>query len=115
MSKDKILDEDWSDYDNPKKKKGDAKFFSCDEDWEVDYLVKKILKHYPNIGEDKIRAAIAQCCKSVPGNKPRDKFVACVMDRLGLGDGGSGGGNPPNNPGQGPKNPPIPPGNRNVG
>lgn len=112
MSTEKILNEDWEDYDDRKKKKGDSKFFSCDEDWEISYLVEKIHKNFPNVTTDKIREAIKQCCQTVPGNKPREKFVACVMDRLGL---NNSGGNPPQNPGQGPKNPPIPPNDRNVG
>lgn len=109
MSRHKILSEDWENYDDRKKKKGDANFFSCDEDWEVDYLVDKIHKQYPSIPVVNIRNAIKQCCQTVHGNKPRAKFVECVMDRLGIDD------TPPNNPGQGPKNPPIPPDNRNVG
>lgn len=113
MSAEKILNEDWENYDDRKKKKGDSRFFSCDEDWEVDYLIEKIHKQHRNITTDKIREAINQCCQTVHGNKPREKFVACVMDRLGLNN--PGGGSPPENPGQGPKNPPIPPNNRNVG
>ena len=35
--------EDWSEYDN-KKVRGpqDARFFSCEEEWEVIYLINKI-------------------------------------------------------------------------
>ncbi|KQM21306.1 hypothetical protein [Chryseobacterium sp. Leaf201] len=78
----KILEDDWSEYDNRKKKRGDANFFSCQESWEVDYLVNKIKKNYPNISEQKILEAISQCCKTIPGNKPRKQFVECVMSRL---------------------------------
>jgi len=42
-----VLNEDWSDYDDKKKKHEDAKYFSCEEPWEVDYLVRKLKKHYP--------------------------------------------------------------------
>lgn len=114
MSAEKILSEDWEDYDNRKLKKGDSQFFSCDESWEVDYLVDKIDNAYPRVGREAIREAIKQCCQTVHGNKPRAKFVACVMARLGL-DDNPDDGNPPKNPGQGPQNPPIPPNNRNVG
>lgn len=114
MSTEKILSQDWEDYDDRKKKKGDSNFFSCDEEWEVDYLISKILKQHPDISPEKIKTAIDECCRTVHGNKPRAKFVACVMNRLGL-DNNPGDGNPPQNPGQGPKNPPIPPNNRNVG
>ena len=39
MSVEKILNEDWSEYDDRKKKGQDSHFFSCEEDWEVEYLV----------------------------------------------------------------------------
>jgi hypothetical protein len=79
---DKILNEDWSDYDNKKKKREDRFFFSCDESWEVDYLVGKIRKIYPSKTETAVRAAIASCCKEVSAPRPRDKFVRCVMGKL---------------------------------
>jgi hypothetical protein len=84
MSKRTILEDDWSEYDDRKKKKGDANFFACTESWEVDYLVNKIKKHHPEISESRIREAISECCKTVTGNKPRKEFVECVMDRLDL-------------------------------
>jgi len=114
MSTKKILSEDWEDYDNLKKKKEDRYFFSCEEPWEVNYLIDKINKHYPEVDRSKVRKAIEECCKTVPGNKPREKFVACVLGRLGL-DDNPDDGNPPNNPEKGPRNPPIPPNDRNVG
>ena len=78
----RILHDDWSEYDNKKKKWEDRFFFSCEESWEVDYLVSKIKKIYPLKTDAAIRAAIASCCKEVPGNKPREKFVNCVMSKL---------------------------------
>jgi hypothetical protein len=110
-----ILDEDWSEYDNKKKKEQDRKFFSCDEEWEQDYLIKLIRKKHPEQNRDEILRAIVLCCKSVPAPRPRKEFVACVMKRLGLTDGNPGNGNPPNNPNPGPANPPVPPANRKVG
>jgi hypothetical protein len=77
-----ILEEDWSEYDNRKiTDKKDAGFFSCEESWEVDYLTKKIRKNI-NRADWEIRQAIADCCKSVTGNKPRKEFVECVMTKL---------------------------------
>ena len=78
----RILNEDWSEYDNKKKKKEDRLFFSCEEQWEVDYLVKKIRKHEPYKTDDAIKRAIASCCKEIPAPRPRDKFVRCVMSKL---------------------------------
>jgi len=114
MSAKIILEGEWSDYDDRKKKKEDRLFFSCEEKWEVEYLVEKIHKKFPHIDVDKIHIAIKQCCNSVAPPRPRKTFVECVMKRLGF-DDQSGGGMPPPNPGPGPKNPPNPPGNRNVG
>lgn len=84
MSKRTILEDDWSDYDDRKKKKGDANFFACTESWEVDYLVNKIKKHHHEILESRIREAISSCCQTVLGNKPREEFVGCVAGKLGI-------------------------------
>lgn len=78
----RILNEDWSDYDNKKKKGVDSRFFSCEENWEVDYLVDKIRKHEPYKTRDAILSAIRSCCKDIPAPRPRDKFVRCVMNKL---------------------------------
>ncbi len=78
----KVLNEDWEDYDN-KKIRGavDSNKFSCDEPWEVDYLIKKLQKHYPYKTADAIRAAVEACCK-IAGNRNREDFVDCVTKRL---------------------------------
>ena len=77
-----VLNEDWSDYDNKKKKKEDRLFFSCEEQWEVDYLVKKLKRYYPAKTETQIRSAIESCCRTVRAPRPRTEFVACVTSRL---------------------------------
>lgn len=77
----RVLNEDWSQYDNRKKKWEDRFFFSCEESWEVDYLVNKIKKYKP-FTELQIRNAIAACCKIVPAPRPRKTFVECVMSKL---------------------------------
>lgn len=78
----KILSENWSDYDNRKKKKEDALFFSCEEEWERTYLVTKIRKNYPQYSEQQINTAINTCCRVIDAPRPRDKFVSCVINRL---------------------------------
>jgi len=78
----KILSEDWSEYDNKKKKKEDALFFSCEEPWEQNYLIQKIRNVYPQYSEAAITAAIAACCLEVRAPRPRKSFVECVMRRL---------------------------------
>jgi hypothetical protein len=75
--------EDWSDYDDKKKKKGDARFFACTEEWEVDYLKNKIKRLYPALAESDILKAIEACCKTLGAPRPREEFVDCVLRRLG--------------------------------
>lgn len=78
----RVLSEDWSDYDDRKKKRTDAQFFSCEESWEREYLVRKIRKVYPQYSEAAITAAISACCLEVRAPRPRKNFVECVMRRL---------------------------------
>lgn len=78
----RILEEDWSDYDNRKKRFEDRLFFSCEEKWERDYLVQKIQNHEKNKTETAIREAIEKCCKEITAPRPREKFVKCVMGKL---------------------------------
>lgn len=74
---------DWWRYEDDKKKRGvDARFFSCTEPWEVDYLVRFIRERHSEFTDATIRAAITVCCTKVGGNHPRDKFVECVMTGL---------------------------------
>lgn len=83
MSIERILS-DWSDYDNKKKLRQDANFFACTEQWEVDYLVGKIISVYPQVSQNKITAAIRTCCIALTAPHPRRKFVQCVIERLGI-------------------------------
>jgi hypothetical protein len=78
----RVLNEDWSDYDDRKKRHTDARYFSCEESWEREYLVRKVRKIYPQYSEIAINAAIAACCSEVPAPRPRVRFVECVMRRL---------------------------------
>ena len=77
-----VLSENWSDYDDKKKKKEDRLFFACEETWEVNYLVNKLKNHFRSKTESDIRSAIAACCNEVRAPRPRDKFVECVTRRL---------------------------------
>jgi len=81
MSLSKVL-ENWSDYDDRKKKGEDSRYFACSEAWEVQYLIDRIRKVYPNLGTETIRRAIEQCCASVSAPRPRKDFVECVLKRL---------------------------------
>ncbi len=77
-----VLAEDWSDYDNRKIRDGrDRNRFSCEENWEVEYLIGKVTKVYPQYSRDQVRTAITRCCNSGV-DRMRDAFVRCVMERL---------------------------------
>jgi hypothetical protein len=79
----RILNEDWSDYDNRKiRDNRDKSKFSCEESWEVDYLVRKTQKHFPLKTEAQIRTAITSCCLTVKAPRPREEFVKCVAGKL---------------------------------
>lgn len=83
MSTTKILNEDWSEYDDRKKRGGsDRNDFACSESWEKDYLIAKIQKHYPHFTREQIKTAIVQCCESTRAPRPRNKFIECVISRL---------------------------------
>jgi len=83
MAIEKVL-EDWSEYDNKKKKYTDASFFACTETWEVDYLIGKIKKAFPRFSSEEIKKAIEKCCKTVGAPHPRKPFVQCVLGNLGV-------------------------------
>lgn len=77
-----VLDQDWSEYDNRKKKYADANFFACTELWERKYLIQKIRIVYHQYSESSILAAINGCCREVGAPHPRKDFIECVMKKL---------------------------------
>ncbi len=85
MSIQKILNENWSDYDDRKMKSGsDSQNFAVTEEWEISYLVNKLVRYYPFIQQATIRTAIQLCASSTPPPHPRNEFIECVANRLGL-------------------------------
>jgi hypothetical protein len=81
----KVLSEDWSDYDSRKiRDRRDSRYFAFTENWELDYLVRKYKKAHPYLTEASIKAAISECCGKTPTPRPREQFVQCVSERLGV-------------------------------
>jgi hypothetical protein len=78
----KLLESDWSDYDNKKKKHIDRDFFSCTEEWETQYLIKKIKEFFQGYSEVNIRKAITACCIKLKAPHPKKEFIQCVLARL---------------------------------
>lgn len=78
-----ILNDDWSEYDQRKKAYGDVSTISCDQQWEVNYLINKIKKVYAEVDPIDARAAIKHCCIVMPEPRKRKAFLTCVMRWLG--------------------------------
>ena len=77
-----ILEGDWQDYDDRKSRDNQDKLkFSCNESWEVNFLVNKIRLAHPQFSEMEIRRAVSECCNIVLVGW-RDELVNCVMRRL---------------------------------
>lgn len=85
MSLKKILEDDWSDYDNLKViDVRDRNLFSCTEVWEVDYLRNKIKKHHSELSTQNINKAIQLCCSIYRGQNKREEFIEAVFKLLGV-------------------------------
>jgi len=81
----KVLNEDWSDYDNRKiRDRRDTRFFALTENWELDYLIRKYKKAHPYLTEAAIKTAISECCTKAATSHPREQFIQCVSERLGV-------------------------------
>jgi Uri superfamily endonuclease len=76
-----IVKSDWSEYNIRKTRHIDRLLFICDEEWEIDYLVKKIQTH-GNWTKDQIREAIKLACYEELAPRPRGSFVRCVVKIL---------------------------------
>ena len=76
-----IVKEDWSDYNIRKTRHIDRLLFNCNEEWEIDYLIKKIQAHEP-WSEYKIREAIKLACYEELEPRPRESFIRCVIKIL---------------------------------
>lgn len=74
----------WSNVDDKHKKAMDRLYVSCEEEYEVNYLVKIIREEYSWISEIDIRKAIAACCLSIKAPRKREEFMACLKQRLGV-------------------------------
>jgi hypothetical protein len=74
---------DWEEYDNRTiRDNRDRSKFSCQEAWEVDYLVQALLKQLPEKDESAIRKAIMDCCEITDAPHFREEFVQRVLTQL---------------------------------
>jgi hypothetical protein len=73
----------WYNQDNPEEEIIDRPYVSCDEDYELGYIIDRLVKKW---GVDRYLAkkAVENCCNKVPPPHPRDEFLECLKDELGL-------------------------------
>ena len=77
--------QDWKDYDIRKQGSGmDPRFFNCVENWEIDFLVKRIQHIYTLIPDALIRTAITIACDQETVAKERECFVSAVLANLAI-------------------------------
>jgi hypothetical protein len=77
--------QNWKEYDVRKKVSGaDPRFFNCFENWEIEFLVKKIQHIYSFIPDNLIRKAITKACDGEPLTKDREIFVSAVLEQLAI-------------------------------
>jgi len=73
----------WYNQDDKEIIDPDKPFVSCDEDYELDYIVDILVERW---GVDRYSAerAVENCCNKVQPPRPRDEFLECLRDELGL-------------------------------
>jgi hypothetical protein len=75
--------ENWEEYDHHKiQENGDKDQFSCDEPWEVNYLINKVRTHYPAYTQLQVKHAITLCCSTIKTPRVRKEFIECVLKHL---------------------------------
>jgi hypothetical protein len=74
---------DWSEYDHYKSSRDEAaNSFLTEENWEVNFLIKKITDNYPELSQPQILDAILTCGRTISKPRQRRLLVQCVMMRL---------------------------------
>jgi hypothetical protein len=78
-----IILQDWSAYDD-RKKEGESNVFSCEDNWEVEYLIERIISVHPTKNRLQVQLAINSCCYWIQAPRQRSQFIECVLRRLEL-------------------------------
>ncbi len=72
-----VLGDDWFDYKIRKTRNSQSyEYFDPTAQWEVNYLVGKVCKHFPFTNIERIQKAIAVCSRTVAAPYKLDVFVA---------------------------------------
>lgn len=78
----KIINDDWSNYDNKKIKLGlDPQIYTA-EDWEAQYLVDVLFKYYPKQSNYKLYKIVLQCGMIKNYRCSREEFIQIVISRI---------------------------------
>ena len=72
----------WEEKDDKKIIVPDKSFVSCDEDYEKDMIVKKLVKEW-KISKEKAEQAVNECCEEEKPPYLRNEFVECLKRKLG--------------------------------
>lgn len=75
----------WNNVDNKHKKKYDSLFVSCGEKYERDYIIQIIMEEFSWLSRSTVEAAVDACCRLIPANRPRSRYLECLKNRLGVG------------------------------
>ena len=73
----------WNEVDDKMKKHKDSYFVSCEEQYERAAIKRIIKEEFPWLSDSAVDAAIESCCRTIPAPHPRDKFLACLKQKLG--------------------------------
>ena len=77
--------QNWKEYDVRKQGSGmDPRFFNCLENWEIEFLVKRIQHIYTFISDGLIRGAISKACDKETVTRERENFVNAVLEYLAI-------------------------------
>ncbi len=80
-----VILQNWKDYDFRKQNAGfDPRYFNCMDEWEVDFLVKKIQQIYNFIPERQIKQAICKVASTDLSARERHHFVNAVLESLAI-------------------------------
>ena len=77
--------QNWKEYDTRKQGSGmDPRFFDCLQNWEIDFLIRRIQHIYTFIPDGLIRNAIDKACEKETVAREREYFVSAVLENLAI-------------------------------
>ncbi|MGB2868419.1 MAG: hypothetical protein WBD36_08210 [Bacteroidota bacterium] len=74
----------WNEFDDKHRKQVDKYFVSCEGPYERQIIKRLLKEEFPFLTDATIDIAIEHCCKTVYPPRPRNVFIGCLRERLGL-------------------------------